>query len=135
MKKRNLLAGILVGVMAMTALAGCGETTQSPQSSTSTTSSSSDFKADSDITVVSRENGSGTRGAFIELMGIEEKGADGTKTDKTTNEAVIANKTDVMLTNVGTRCNKGKKYIYSYITCGKIGNTCRSYSWYRSCNW
>ena len=93
MKKRNLLAGILVGVMAMTALAGCGETTQSPQSSTSTTSSSSDFKADSDITVVSRENGSGTRGAFIELMGIEEKGADGTKTDKTTNEAVIANKT------------------------------------------
>ena len=100
MKKRNLLAGILVGVMAMTALAGCGETTQSPQSSTSTTSSSSDFKADSDITVVSRENGSGTRGAFIELMGIEEKGADGTKTDKTTNEAVIANKTDVMLTNV-----------------------------------
>ena len=84
----------------MTALAGCGETTQSPQSSTSTTSSSSDFKADSDITVVSRENGSGTRGAFIELMGIEEKGADGTKTDKTTNEAVIANKTDVMLTNV-----------------------------------
>ena len=61
MKKRNLLAGILVGVMAMTALAGCGETTQSPQSSTSTTSSSSDFKADSDITVVSRENGSGTR--------------------------------------------------------------------------
>ena len=48
MKKRNLLAGILVGVMAMTALAGCGETTQSPQSSTSTTSSSSDFKADSE---------------------------------------------------------------------------------------
>ena len=45
MKKRNLLAGILVGVMAMTALAGCGETTQSPQSSTSTTSSSSDFKS------------------------------------------------------------------------------------------
>ena len=40
MKKRNLLAGILVGVMAMTALAGCGETTQLPQSSTSTTSSS-----------------------------------------------------------------------------------------------
>ena len=32
MKKRNLLAGILVGVMAMTSLAGCGETTQSPQS-------------------------------------------------------------------------------------------------------
>ena len=31
--------------------------------------------------------------------------------------------------------NKGKKYIYSYITCGKIGNTCRRYSWYRPCDW
>ena len=118
MKKRNLLAGILVGVMAMTALAGCGETTQSPQSSTSTTSSSSDFKADSDITVVSRENGSGTRGAFIELMGIEEKGADGTKTDKTTNEAVIANKTDVMLTNVA-----GDEYGIGYVSLGSLSSS------------
>ena len=118
MKKRNLLVGILVGVMAMTALAGCGETTQSPQSSTSTTSSSSDFKADSDITVVSRENGSGTRGAFIELMGIEEKGADGTKTDKTTNEAVIANKTDVMLTNVA-----GDEYGIGYVSLGSLSSS------------
>ena len=93
MKKRNLLAGILVGVMAMTALAGCGETTQSPQSSTSTTSSSSDFKADSDITVVSREDGSGTRGAFIELFGIEEKDASGKKVDNTTDDATITNST------------------------------------------
>ena len=117
MKKRNLLAGILVGVMAMTALAGCGETTQSPQSSTSTTSSSSDFKADSDITVVSRENGSGTRGAFIELMGIEEKGADGSKTDKTTNEAVIANKTDVMLTN---------EYGIGYVSLGSLSSSVKA---------
>ena len=121
MKKRNLLAGILVGVMAMTALAGCGETTQSPQSSTSTTSSSSDFKADSDITVVSRENGSGTRGAFIELMGIEEKGADGTKTDKTTNEAVIANKTDVMLTNVA-----GDEYGIGYVSLGSLSSSVKA---------
>ena len=116
MKKRNLLAGILVGVMAMTALAGCGETTQSPQSSTSTTSSSSDFKADSDITVVSRENGSGTRGAFI-----EEKGADGTKTDKTTNEAVIANKTDVMLTNVA-----GDEYGIGYVSLGSLSSSVKA---------
>ena len=121
MKKRNLLVGILVGVMAMTALAGCGETTQSPQSSTSTTSSSSDFKADSDITVVSRENGSGTRGAFIELMGIEEKGADGTKTDKTTNEAVIANKTDVMLTNVA-----GDEYGIGYVSLGSLSSSVKA---------
>ena len=100
MKKRNLLAGILVGVMAMTALAGCGETTQSPQSSTSTTSSSSDFKADSDITVVSRENGSGTRGAFIEL---------------------IANKTDVMLTNVA-----GDEYGIGYVSLGSLSSSVKA---------
>lgn len=53
-----------------------------------------------DITVVSREDGSGTRGAFIELLGIEEKDANGNKKDLTTVEAVIANKTDVMLSNI-----------------------------------
>jgi len=52
------------------------------------------------ITVISREDGSGTRGAFIELTGLEEKTAEGNRTDHTTLEAVIVNKTDVMLTNV-----------------------------------
>ena len=77
--------------------------------------------ADSDITVVSRENGSGTRGAFIELMGIEEKGADGTKTDKTTNEAVIANKTDVMLTNVA-----GDEYGIGYVSLGSLSSSVKA---------
>ncbi len=31
------------------------------------------FNASKDITIVSREDGSGTRGAFVELFGIEEK--------------------------------------------------------------
>ena len=78
-------------------------------------------KQDSDITVVSRENGSGTRGAFIELMGIEEKGADGTKTDKTTNEAVIANKTDVMLTNVA-----GDEYGIGYVSLGSLSSSVKA---------
>lgn len=52
------------------------------------------------ITVVSREDGSGTRGAFTELLGIEEKGADGSKTDRTTVEAIVVNKTNIMLTTV-----------------------------------
>ena len=51
------------------------------------------------ITVVSREDGSGTRGAFIELFGIEEK-VDGEKVDKTTEEASITNSTSVMMTTV-----------------------------------
>ena len=121
MKKRNLLAGILVGVMAMTALAGCGETTQSPQSSTSTTSSSSDFKADSDITVVSRENGSGTRGAFIELTGIEEKDSNGNKTDNTKKDALICKSTDVVLTQVS-----GDKNAIGYISFGSLNDTVKA---------
>lgn len=52
------------------------------------------------ITVVSREDGSGTRGAFIELFGVEVKDDAGNKTDKTVASAVISNKTDVMMTNV-----------------------------------
>lgn len=58
------------------------------------------FKKNQQITVISREDGSGTRGAFIELMEIQEKNADGKKIDKTTKEAIIADKTDVMLTQV-----------------------------------
>ena len=53
--------------------------------------------AEGDITVVSREDGSGTRGAFIELFGVEEKDADGNKVDNTTEAAKITNSTSVML--------------------------------------
>ena len=58
--------------------------------------------ASGDITVVSREDGSGTRGAFIELFGIEEKDADGNKVDNTTEEATIANSTEIVLSNVAS---------------------------------
>ena len=78
---------------------------------------STGFDAENDITVVSREDGSGTRGAFIELFGIEEKASDGTKTDKTTKEAVIANKTDVMLTNVA-----GDEYAIGYVSLGSLSD-------------
>ena len=52
------------------------------------------------ITVLSREDGSGTRGAFIELFGIEEKDADGNKIDNTISTADITNSTSVMMTSV-----------------------------------
>lgn len=56
--------------------------------------------ADQLITVVSREEGSGTRGAFIELVGIESKDANGEKVDNTTNQAIVTNSTAVMLQTV-----------------------------------
>ena len=52
--------------------------------------------ASGDITVVSREDGSGTRGAFVELFGIEEE-KDGEKVDMTTDEASVTNSTSVVL--------------------------------------
>ncbi len=115
MKTRNLIAGLLTGIMTAAALAGCSETAAPSQSESD--SKASGFNGDSEITVVSRENGSGTRGAFIELMGIEEKSADGTTVDNTTDEAVIANKTDVMLTNVS-----GDKYGIGYVSLGSLSS-------------
>lgn len=97
-------------VLASAALAGCGGASDN-------TASSSSFKNSSDISVVSRESGSGTRGAFIELFGIEEKDASGKKTDKTTDEAIIANKTDVMLTNVA-----GDLYSIGYVSLGSLND-------------
>ncbi len=73
------------------------------------------------ITVVSREDGSGTRGAFIELMKIEEKDKNGKKVDKTTKEAVIANKTDVAMTTVA-----GDKNAIGYISLGSLNDTVKA---------
>lgn len=121
MKTRNLIAGLLTGIMAAAALAGCGGAATTSSTSSDSSTSASKFNTDSEITVVSRENGSGTRGAFIELMGIEEKGADGTKVDKTTSEAVIANKTDVMLTNVS-----GDEYGIGYVSLGSLSSSVKA---------
>ncbi len=74
--------------------------------------------ADSGISVISREDGSGTRGAFIELVGIEEKDDNGNKTDRTTKEATIAPKTDIMLTNVSA-----DEQAIGYISLGSLNDS------------
>ena len=73
------------------------------------------------IAVVSREGGSGTRGAFIELMGIEEKDAEGNKNDRTTDEALIANSTNVVMTQVA-----GNEGGIGYISLGSLDNTVKA---------
>ena len=57
-------------------------------------------KENKTISVVSREEGSGTRGSFIELFKIEEKDDNGKKVDKTTDSAIVTNSTAIMLTTV-----------------------------------
>ncbi len=79
------------------------------------------FDTSESISVVSREDGSGTRGAFIELFGIEVKGDDGSKKDLTTKEAVIAKQTDVMMTNIA-----GDPYAIGYISLGALNETVKA---------
>lgn len=55
-----------------------------------------------EISVYSREDGSGTRSAFVELFGLEEKDSNGNKQDMTTNQAAITNSTSVMMTSVSS---------------------------------
>lgn len=74
-----------------------------------------------EITVVSREEGSGTRGAFIELTGVEEKNADGVKMDNTTEEAVVTNSTNVMMTTVA-----GDESAIGYISLGSLNDTVKA---------
>lgn len=91
--KRKSVAAVVTAAAMMMSLAACGSSAadSTPAASESTASSeaasgeaapaeseaAADFDTDQDITVISREDGSGTRGAFIELTGVEEKNADG----------------------------------------------------------
>jgi len=111
MKKILVSAVALMTVLLI--FAGCGQSGQSGQ----------DFNANREITVVSRESGSGTRGAFIELTGVEVRGADGTVTDMTSPEATIGNGTNAIMTNVA-----GDVYAIGYISTGSINDTIRPIS-------
>ena len=73
------------------------------------------------ISVISREDGSGTRGACIELFGIEQKNSAGKKVDYTTDEATITNSTAVMLTSVAS-----DKYAIGYVSLGSLNNSVKA---------
>ena len=75
----------------------------------------------SQINVISREDGSGTRGAFIEIFGIEKKNDEGKKIDYTTEEAAITNSTAVMLSSVA-----GDKYAIGYVSLGSLNNSVKA---------
>ena len=111
---KKFICTALTLAMVVGSLAGCGssaskETTAAGGSATEAATEAAqteaaaatgDFDTSKEISVNSREDGSGTRGAFIELFGVEEKAADGTKVDNTTVEANITNTTAVMMTSV-----------------------------------
>ena len=79
------------------------------------------FALADEINVISREDGSGTRGAFIELFGIEQKNEAGEKIDCTTDECDITNSTSVMMTSVS-----GNDSAIGYISLGSLNDTVKA---------
>ena len=123
---------VCMAPLMLSAFAGCSSTTTSSESSygggTENSSASAqssqaeaDFDTSKDIAVISREDGSGTRGAFVELFGVEEKDADGNKVDRTSDEADITNSTSVMMTSVA-----GNPYSIGYISLGSLNETVKA---------
>ena len=121
MKMKKFIAILSVATMTAGLAVGCGSSdSSSSDNSSSDSSKTSDWDSSNDITIVSREDGSGTRGAFIELFGIEEK-KDGEKVDMTTDDAQITNSTSVMLTTVA-----GDDYAIGYVSLGSLNDTVKA---------
>jgi phosphate transport system substrate-binding protein len=128
----GLLILALVGVLGFGSLLGCGakSTNGGTADSGSGTTTSSDGSTSSGsgtlkgaINVISREDGSGTRGAFTELFGVTVEARDGKKVDGTTTGAVVTNSTAVMLTTVA-----GDKKAIGYISLGSMNDSVKALS-------
>lgn len=140
MKKSIKLA--LAGVMAMSMMTACGAAateTAAPAADTTAAAAADTTAAGTEaaateaqteaaggsmegaIDVISREDGSGTRGAFIELFGVEQKDASGEKVDYTTDDAEITNSTEVMITSVA-----GDKQAIGYISLGSLNDSVKA---------
>ncbi len=104
--------------LGMFAFVGCGSNNAE---SSASSSAATEQGASGEISVYSREDGSGTRGAFIELLGIEEKNAAGEKVDLTTQSAAITNSTSVMMTSVA-----GDDMGIGYISLGSLNDTVKA---------
>lgn len=125
--KKILAATLSLGLI----LAGCGKDQKAEEKEAETTqiaeapaekeaSTETANQEDYDFTVVSREEGSGTRGAFIELVGLEEE-VDGSKEDMTTQEAIVQNSTNGVMQTVSQ-----DKEAIGYISLGSLNDTVKA---------
>lgn len=110
---KKIIGLSLLLTMITTLIVGCNNTNSS--------NSSGEFDLKSTINVVSREDGSGTRGAFIEIVGVLEKDAEGNKVDRTYEEAIIQNATDAVITTVA-----GDESSIGYISLGSFNDTVKA---------
>lgn len=102
---KRIISLVLLGAMSLSLLGACSTKTNSSR----------------EIVIVTREDGSGTRGAFIELTGIEEKSSDGVKVDRTSKEAITQMKTSTVLTTVA-----GNKDSIGYVSTGSLNETVKA---------
>ena len=117
---KKITATALFGVLAVSAFAGCGGAGSSSSGSSDTGSDAAKFDASKTISVVTREEGSGTRDAFTELTGVLVKDGDN-KTDNTTTSAVTINSTEAVITNV-----KDNEAAIGYISLGSLNDTVKA---------
>ncbi len=118
---KRVLGITLALVMILTLAAGCANSTEPAATPTEPAAPALSFDRGREINVNSREDGSGTRGAFIELFGVEQKDAEGNKVDMTTLEASITNSTSVMMSAVN-----GDLYGIGYISLGSLNDTVKA---------
>lgn len=117
---KKITATALFGVLAVSAFAGCGGAGSSSNGLSDTGSDAAKFDASKTISVVTREEGSGTRDAFTELTGVLVKDGDN-KTDNTTTSAVTINSTEAVITNV-----KDNEAAIGYISLGSLNDTVKA---------
>ncbi|MEG1741998.1 MAG: substrate-binding domain-containing protein [Acetivibrio sp.] len=113
MKMKKFIAVLFVVALATGLVTGCGNTKTEAKEKKG-------FDGTNDITVVSREDGSGTRGAFIELFKVQEE-KNGEKVDMTTQEANITNSTSVMMSTVSQN-----DYAIGYISLGSLNDSVKA---------
>lgn len=110
--KKKVRRIVCMGIIAAGMLAGCGSKGDA---------SAAEFDASESIHVTSREDGSGTRGAFVELFGIQQEDDAGNQVDYTTVEANVTNSTNVAMLSVS-----GDRYGISYVSLGSLDDTVKA---------
>ena len=121
MKMKKTVCLLTAAILSLGLFAGCQSGEGSSASGDGSDSSAVSFDSSKTINVITRESGSGTRGAFIELFGIEENDADGNKVDKTTEEASVQSSTNAVMSTVA-----GDAYAIGYISLGSLNDSVKA---------
>lgn len=131
--KHNAITASVLSAAMLASLAACGSAPASSEASSAEVSSAEASSVESaapaadafdtaqDIAVFTREDGSGTRGAFIELTGVEQKDADGKKVDMTTEAAAVQSSTNGVMTAVAN-----DPTAIGYISLGSLNDTVKA---------